>query len=357
MNRRLTGIATAIFALSLASLTARAVDPGIEQLVEDSHWKRAKAALEPYVQKNPNDARALYLLSNVRGAYREFKEGLALAERAAALDPKSGDYRGQVAEMACELADVEKSFGWARRCKKELQAAADLDLKNIGVRRGLMEFNMQAPWIVGGSKSDARRILEDIKRINASQGALAQIRMNQLEKKNDPAEPLLLQAYQADPANYAAVIGLAQLYLNKDTRKLELSEKYAREAMKLKPSRTGPYTLLAVNYVVQTRWADAEAMLAQSEKAIPDNFWPYFQAGRVATGEAKDLQRAEQYLRKFLTIEPEPGSATHADAHYWLGITYDKMSRKSDAIREMEEALRLNPKHEPAKRDLKRLRP
>ena len=92
--------ATLWFALAQAAVN----DPSPEALVQTGHWKRARAVLEPRVQANPKDAQALFLLSQVRMAYRDFKDAVALAERAAAQNPKSVEYRQQVAEAVCELA-------------------------------------------------------------------------------------------------------------------------------------------------------------------------------------------------------------------------------------------------------------
>jgi tetratricopeptide (TPR) repeat protein len=349
------GRAAAVLVL-LAALAARADSPSPKELVDGGHWKRAKAALEPLVQKNPGDAQLLSLLASVRSAYRDYKGALELAEKAAALDPKSAAYRGLVAETACSMAGQEQSFSWARRCKKELQAAVALDPKgNVSSRWGIIEFNMQAPWIVGGSKDDARKALEEIKRIDPVRGALAQARMNELEKKPDSPEPLYLQAYQADPRNFQTLVALINYYLNDRSRKLDQAERFAREALALEPGRTAPYAGLAVAAALQQQWPEVDAILADAERAVPDNLAPRFSVGRTLASKGIDLPRAERYLRAYLAAEPEPTAAQPAVVHYWLGITCEKMGRKADAIRELQESVRLNPESEQAKKDLKRL--
>ncbi len=157
-----------LFAATLLSALAQATinDPSPEGLIEGNHWKRAKALLEPRVQANPNDAQALFLLSQVRIAYRDYKDAIALAERAAARNPKSAEFRQGVAEAVCELAGKERSLGLGRRCKAELEAAAALDPSQVDARWGLMEWHMEAPWIIGGRKDEARKRLAEIQRIN-----------------------------------------------------------------------------------------------------------------------------------------------------------------------------------------------
>jgi tetratricopeptide (TPR) repeat protein len=342
--------------LWLALAQAAVNDPSPEALVLTGHWKRARAALESRVQANPNDAQALFLLSQVRVAYRDYKDAVTLAERAAAQNPKSVEYRQQVAEAICELAGKERSLGLGRRCKSELEAAAALGPNDIDSRWGLMQWHMEAPWIIGGRKGEARRYLAEIQRINPSRGYLAQHRMNQYEKKTDSPEPLFLKALEANPKSYSIHMTLVNFYFSDRQKKYDLVEKHAREALKLEPDRTGGYGGQAVVFARQKRWQELDAILTQAEKNAPDNFSPFYSAGNILLADGSDLPRAEKYFRKYLTLEPEPNSPTHADAHWRLALVLEKMNRKPEAIQELQKTLQLNPTHEGAKKDLQRLK-
>jgi tetratricopeptide (TPR) repeat protein len=149
---------------------------------------------------------------------------------------------------------------------------------------------------------------------------------------------------------------LVNFYFSDGQKKYDLVEKHAREALKLEPGRTGGYGGQAVVFARQKRWPELDAILAQAEKNVPDNFAPFYSTGNVLLADGSDLPRAEKYFRKYLTIEPEPTSATHADAHWRLALVLEKMNRKPEAIQELEKTLQLNPNHEGAKKDLKRLR-
>ena len=59
------------------------------------------------------------------------------------------------------------------RVKRQFEKAVELDGSNIDALDALMGFLMQAPGIMGGSKSDARRVAEHIQRINPAHGAYA----------------------------------------------------------------------------------------------------------------------------------------------------------------------------------------
>ena len=357
MRSRAIAVLT-LFAIALlwAPAPAAANDPSPEALVQTGHWKRARAVLEPRVQANPKDAQALFLLSQVRVAYREFKDAVTLAERAAAQNPKSVEYRQQVAEAVCELAGKERSLGLGRRCKSELEATAALDPNHVDSRWGLMEWHMEAPWIIGGRKGEARKMLAEIQRINPSRGYMAQNRMNQHEKKTDSPEPLFLKALEANPKSYSIRMTLVNFYFSDAQKKYDLVERHAREALHLEPDRTGGYGGQAVVFARQKRWQELDAILTQAEKIVPDNFSPYYSAGNILLVDGSDLPRAEKYFRKYLSIEPEPRAPTHADAHWRLALVLEKMNRKAEAVQELQKALQLNPNHEGAKKDLKRLK-
>jgi tetratricopeptide (TPR) repeat protein len=73
-------------------------------------------------------------------------------------------------------------------------------------------------------------------------------------------------------------------------------------------------------------------------------------------GSGADNPRAERYIRKYLTQEPEPGNAPLANAHWRLGRLREKEGRRADAIAEIDQATKVNPKLEDAVKELNRLR-
>jgi TolA-binding protein len=66
--------------------------------------------------------------------------------------------------------------------------------------------------------------------------------------------------------------------------------------------------------------------------------------------------RAERYLRHYLSREPEYGAASHATAHWRLGLALEKQGKKDEATSEFAAAVKADPKLDDAKKDLKRLK-
>jgi len=357
MDRRLFAAA----AVCLLVSPLQADSPGAA-LAEGNHWKRLKATVEPRIAANPNDAEAQWLLSRVRLAYRDADGALGPAEKSVALAPKNADYQWQLAQVVGELASnasVFKQMGLAKRFKREAEAVLAIDPRHTGAMIGLMEFYYRAPGIVGGDKKKAQAIPDQIMAINKVDGYIAKVRL--LSRQDPPPQPsqyeqLYVQAVQADPKRFEPHINLASIYASGASPRWELAEKEAQYARQIEPDRTGPYSILAAVYAAGGRWAELDAIVADAEKAIPDNLTPYLRAAATLIGTGKDLSRAERYVRKYLSQEPEPNATNFAGAHYRLAQVLEKQGRNPEAIAELQAALKLDPKFEQAQKDLKRLK-
>ena len=117
---------------------------------------------------------------------------------------------------------------------------------------------------------------------------------------------------------------------------------------------SGPTTALQ-EAALQEQWSDVEQTLAASEKDVPDDLRPYFEAAESSLETGKDISRAEAFARKYLSQEPEGGEPDLAEAHRLLGLLLDKEGRNSEARGEMQTALRLRPNFKAAKDDLKKI--
>lgn len=330
-------------------------------LADHDHWKRLKALIEPRAAANPNDAEAQWLLSRVRLRYNDTASALAAAEKAVALDGKNADYRWQLAQVVGEQASdasIFKAPGLAKRFKREVEAGLAINPRHTPSMIGLMEFYYRAPGIVGGDKKKAEAMPDQIMAINKVDGYIAKVR---LMARMDPQPPtaqfeqVWVQAVQADPSRYEPHLNLASIYASGTSPRWELAEKEALNAKRIDPDRTGPYSILAAVYATAERWSDLDAVLAEAEKKIPDNLTPFLRAAGTLQGTGKDLPRAERYARKYLEQEPEPSAASHAVAHWRLGLILEKQGRKPDAIAALKTAVKADPKFEAAQKDLKRV--
>lgn len=326
-----------------------------DALIDAGHFKQVARL----VAGKQNDAETLYLLSNVKQAFGKTDEALQYAEQAVKADPNRAKYHLQLADVLSDEADKAgffKKLSLASRIKSELETAVKLEPKNTDCLMGMMLYYEKAPGIAGGGKDKAKHMAEEIGRIDASKGYLARAQLARENNEKDKLEGLYLNALKADPRSFDALMALAAFYASDAQKKYDDADKYARQALEIDRTRTAPYGVSAQITVFKQNWEKLEDILAASEKANHDDLNPFYQAGRILLQSNQELSRAEGYLRKYLSQDPEGLTPSLSAAHWRLGLILEKEGRKNDAIRELEESLRLQPDFENAKKDLKRLK-
>ena len=346
--------------VSTIPLKAAAADAGsAEALIEAGHWKRARALLEPGVAAHPSDAQAAYLISRVMLAFHDFDRALKPAQQAVALEDGNSNYHFQLAQVYGEMAARASMFaaaGLARKFKGELDASLARNPKNLDALEALMQYSFQAPGLMGGDKGKARAIAEKLVQLSPVRGYLAQAELAREAKDFAKVEECFLKAVQADPKNYEAQTALAGFYTQPSHRNTEGAEKHAREAVRLDPARAKGYSILAMVLALERRWSELEAVLSASEKIVPDDLAPYFEAANALLESGVELKRGEVYLRKYLAQEPEGEEPDAAHAHRLLGLILEKQGRNAEAVSELETAVQMNPRFKAAKEDLKRVK-
>jgi tetratricopeptide (TPR) repeat protein len=328
-----------------------------QALMDDGHHKRLRAIAERQYRDHPNDPEALWMMSVVKLSWDNHKAALDLAEKAVAADPKNPRYHLALAEAVgreAQKASILRQPGLALRFKRELAATLALDPKNVAAMKYLIAFDFEAPGIMGGDKANGRATADQIMRIDPVEGYLAQVTVARYDKQGNRIEELLRKAVEAGPNSYQAHVNLANFCLNPLKRNGE-AEAHAREALRIDPSRANAHSALAVSLIAQDKWAELDGALAQAEKDVPDNLFPYFRTGQSCLARPNELARGERYFRKYLTQEPEPYSPNHSQAHWRLGQTLEKLGRKPEAIAEFQASVKLDP-DSPARQDLKRLK-
>ena len=223
------------------------------------------------------------------------------------------------------------------------------------------QFYWTAPSLVGGDKAKARQFADRLTQTDPVRGAAMKATFAADEKdkakREATIESLWKAAVAARPDSYEAHTGLSGAYFDEGGSKLPLAEAEARRAIALKPTRITAYRQLAVLYATTGRWDELDKTLKQSRAAVPDNLSPDYHAARIilTSNATAQLTHAEQYLRAYLAQPPEGQEPSHAAAHWRLGLILEKQGRKSDAIQELQNAVRQDSSLEQAKKDLQRL--
>jgi tetratricopeptide (TPR) repeat protein len=353
--------AVALVLVTLAGLSpgpvAAAIDATGRALNERGAFKELRAYVTPRYQANPNDAETVYLMSRVKQVFGDRAKALELAERATQLDPRSGMYRLQVAEVCGQMAQGQgplKGMSLGKRFKKEAEAALALDPSLLDARVDLMMFYLMAPGIAGGSQKKAEAMAEEIAKLDPAQGHMARARIALDKRDTTRAAESYRQAAQVGASSYDARIAAASFFASR--RDWKTAEMHGLAARGIDARRPGGHSIVAIVQAMQERWTDLDATLAGAEAALPGNFGPHYQTARALVLERKEPARAERYLRKFLSVEPEGATPGWSAAHWRLGLALEQRGQTAEAIAEIEKALAMKPDNDDAKKDLKRLK-
>jgi tetratricopeptide (TPR) repeat protein len=158
----------------------------------------------------------------------------------------------------------------------------------------------------------------------------------------------------------AELAGISPLYghvgagfLAQREKNLAAAEREYESAIQVAPDSAVGYALLGNLYQRQERWNDAFGTYDRQLKRKPGELGAHFQIGRAAALSGQNLDRGEQSLKLWLATPPkDTRSVSFAGAHHRLGQIYEKKGRRDAARAEYEEALRINPKNEDARKSL-----
>lgn len=297
---------------------AASLAPGLpEKLIEQGHWKRARALVEARMREAPEDALANFLLSQIRNAFGDRESPLRLAEKAVALDGSTAKYHRQIAEVTgvmAQHAGLFQQLMLARRFSKEIDTALALDPRDVQALRDLMEFYLLAPGIAGGDEKKAEATAGRIAAIDASESFRARARLAEFHKDGGNMELWLCKAVEAKPEDYRARMALAAFYLAPEHLNLTRAAEQAQAGIAIDPGRVDAYAALAEVHAVRREWNELDAVLTAGAKQVPDDLVPYYRAAARLIDSGNDLPRAERYLRVYLSQEPEGNQPSAAEA-------------------------------------------
>lgn len=359
---RLAALSFVLFGVFIAAVSPAAEAPAPQRardLMDHSHWKRARAVVESELKAHPDDPALLSAMADVFATYDSLEEAQAVGERAVKLAPQDAQAHESLAEVYGERAGragILKAMGFAGKFRKEAEASIAADPNRVESRYDLMIFYLKAPGIAGGDHKKARGCAEAIAKIDPTMGELAMA-----EFAIETHDTLGLDAYyrravEKNPKSVRARMALANWAAAPWRAQWALAEEQARAARDAEPDRSGPYSLLSGLYAHLERWDDLDAVLAQADAQCPDDRNPWYQAGRVLLTDGHDLPRAERCFRRFLEIDPEPHGPDLAHARWRLAQVLEKQNRRDEAVAELRAALKLKPDLDVAKKDLKRLK-
>lgn len=314
------------FVLLVVSIAALAA-PDAMQLLQSGHADQALQLLNSQIQRNPNDAAAYNLLGRVYFQIEHWDDAIRAAEKSVALAPDSSEYHQWLARIYGEKADVVgklhpvSAISLVRKVKAEFEKAVALDTdgKNLSARSDLAEFYLEAPYIMGGDKTKARKLAEFVMNKDAALGHYMLGRLNEKQNVKDRAEEEYKAAIQASDNLARYWVSLASFY-----------------------RRAG-------------RLDDMQAALDKSLTAKREQGIALFDGASLLLTAGRNFPQAIKMFRQYLSLNDPTEDGPTFEAHYLLGTLLEKQGDIKEAIAEYRAALALASEYKPAQDALARL--
>lgn len=288
---------------------------------QQGNYSASIATLRNAVAQDGTSAEAYYWLGRNYYELRDFDNAIAQAERSIQLEPSNSAYHQWLGRSYGEKADRERSFSLAKKVKKEFQEAVRLDGKNLQARRDLEEYCIDAPWIAGGSKDEAKAQVEAIAAVDPVEGHLARATFDEAALK-----------------------------------KIDLAENEYREVLNAKPNRFEPYAEVINFFGAMKKLPEMNAAIQAAAQVAPGDSRLLFYRGVAKVQEGADYAHGEEFLKAYLASTPERSDwPTHAQARDWLGRLYEAEGKRTEAAEQYRAALQLDPGRKEAKARLEKL--
>lgn len=288
-------------------------------LYEASRPAEAAKLLEAIDDDNKEYAEAQFYLGRIAFDKKEYDDASEYFEEATETNDNSATYfewLGNTYGMIAKEANVVRQGFLAPKMKDAWEKAIVLDPKNIGARLSLIEFYIQAPGFMGGSMDKAVETAKQIIKLDAARGHRALGGIYDRGKKTAEAEK-----------EYVAMAAADATYL----------------------------PILINFYVIKTQYDKAFKLVEIEIQEKPDDMLSMYQYAKLSALSGKNLDRGEQYLKKYFTYAPKENEPSHAGAYMRMGMIYEKRGNKAEAKKNYQTALQLDKKLKEAEEGLARV--
>jgi tetratricopeptide (TPR) repeat protein len=283
-------------------------------------YREAIATLSAALTIDAHDARLFHLRSRSYLEQKDYGNAVADAERAASERPDNSEYQRWLGRAYGAEAEQTRSYSLAKKVRRAFEEAVRLEPSNVAARRDLLEYYLDAPWILGGSRDKAEKQVEAIAAIDPVAGYLGRAISSRHDKKFDEAE-----------ADYQRVLDL-------------------------RPGGIEPYLEVADFYEARGNGPKVARAIEQAARIDPADPRLSYYKGLALVLANENPSEADRLLRQYLTTAPARSDwPSHAAVHDWLGRLNEQTGNKKLAADEYRAALALDPDLDRAREALRRI--
>ncbi|MBI4662248.1 MAG: tetratricopeptide repeat protein [Verrucomicrobia bacterium] len=286
-------------------------------------FTEAKRRFEKALAADAKNSEARLYLGRIALEEQRYRDGMHQLELASKECPTNAVYVLWLARgygLQAKEAGIPGGLGPALKSKAAFEKAVALDPDLIEAREDLLQFHLEAPGIIGGSRRMARAQANEI-------------------KKRDPYVGLLVQG---------------DLLL--DERKFREAERIYQSAAEMKPAKPDAYYRLGRLCLETKEFGKASSSFENILQLDTNEVAACYYIGQTGALSGQGLPRAEEALKRYLLTRPRFYKPSLAAAHFCLGQIYERKGDRDLARAEFQRALKLEPDHKEAKASLRKLR-
>lgn len=289
---------------------------------DQGEYEKALNLLEHAAAAEPRNPEIQLLLAKSHYEMEQFDLAVKNAEHAVAIEPGNSQYHEWLGRTLGDKADHSSflsALGTAKRARKEFETAVQLDERNFAAMQALIEYDCSAPGIAGGGEDKARVEIGRIAALDATEGHYALGNCRRQKKDFTTADAEFTKSLAGHPKSADLIYDIGDYAMRQD--KLE----------------------------------QLEAVLDEGERVAPDDPRGKFYRAVALVLRNKQGEEAESMLREYLKVAPvrnnypKPGLA-----HVWLSRLNDNRGDRDAAQKELEIAVKLDPKSKYVREALKK---
>lgn len=282
---------------SAAEPVADAVERAQRQF-EAGRYQDVVAGLQRALAREPKTAAAYYWLGRAYFELHDYEHAIDAVRHSIELNPNDSDSHWWLGRAYGTKADRSRSLLAARRARQEFEEAVRLNPSNIGARRDLLEFYVDAPRILGGGNDKALGQVDAIAAIEAVAGRLARAAYWALRRDVPRAR-----------AEYGAVLGM-------------------------KPATVNAYLEAAEFYEKHPDIDALKAVLDGAGQIDPSDSRLLYYRGVLGVQTRSTPEETERSLKAYLDVPGRSDWPSHTSTHQWLGRLYESLGRQREAAAE-----------------------
>ncbi|KAA3618415.1 MAG: hypothetical protein DWP94_14490 [Flavobacterium sp.] len=305
-----------LFLLFPALICAQSSFQQAEEYFNNEQFNKAKPLFLEFLKQNPNHLKTREYLGDIAGYAKDWDSAITYYESLVEEDPRKANYHfkygGAMGMKALEISRI-RALGYVGDIKSSFETAAKLDPFHIEVRWALVEFYIQLPGLIGGSERKAIKYANELLKISAVDGYLA-------------------NGYIAEYSDRP-----------KD------AERYYKKAIEVGGS-AHTYEKLTNLYETNNRPEEAIQTAAVSLKKHQRNSLNY-QIGKIAAQYNQNAELGINCLQKYIENHSVKDGVPKDWAYYRLAQIYKNLGKKETALRWINKALADRPNFEEAREE------